>query len=147
MADAALAVSHDRVAAAKEENESTRIVFEDQSRTMQIELRTEYPWSPDSEGNPGLISGFVKALTEAWTGVDVIRSDKRKVAGLEGEEVVAYERKLDALDFTWARNREKSGAQYRPRLRLDMRARGTDREVAISIWDAILGSVRILPRR
>ncbi len=143
---AALAVSHERVAAEEEENESTLVVFQDEPRGMQMELKTEYPWFPDSEGEPGLISGFAKTLMESWSGVDVIRSERRSVAGMKGEEVIGQEEKRREINFTWARNREKSGTQYRPRLRIDMRARAEDRELAMAIWDAVLDSIRLLPR-
>jgi hypothetical protein len=146
MGGAALAVSHERVAAEEEENESTLVVFQDEPRGMQMELTTEYPWFPDSEGEPGLISGFAKALMESWSGVDVLRSERRSVAGMKGEEVIGQEEKRREINFTWARNREKSGTQYRPRLRIDMRARAEDRELAMAIWDAVLDSIRLLPR-
>jgi hypothetical protein len=140
-------VSPAEVARGADENESTYINLEDPSRRFIFSLRSAYPWSPDREGDRGLISGFVEAVLGLGAGYSSVRAVKRTVAGFGGEEAIIHDKERGTLAFTWARDPVRGTGGYSPNLRLDMRAPDEQREAALAVWDAILGSIRPLPPR
>lgn len=130
--------------------EAIAMTFEDPrlglGEQLNIDMRTDHdPLSP------GAIERWRSIRATAWmAGVsfDRIRARKRRVAGMDGEEVVHRGRargEEDELVFEWY-HPGVARSPLQPLLTIEMTASAEDEEEKIAYWDRLLESARPLPQ-
>lgn len=131
--------------------EAIAITFEEPGlglgEQLNIDMRTDY----DTE-TPSAIARWRSIRATAWmAGVsfDRIRARKRRVAGMDGEEVIHRGRKKgeeDELMFEWY-HPGIALSPFQPLLTIEMTASPEDVEAKIAYWDRLLESFRPLPQK
>jgi hypothetical protein len=127
--------------------ESTYARFEGHpsSLKLEIEMTEAHVDEPEDEGLLARTAAII--ATGYATGVDIrrLRSKKRKVAGLDGEEEV--DRMTDsnrtAISFGWRYAGKKDSGEY-PEIVIHMESPDGDVKEKLKIWDAILDSMKPL---
>lgn len=127
--------------------ESTYARFEGHPLNLKLELEMNETHT-DEPKDEGLLARTAAVIATGYaTGVDIdrIRSRKRKVAGLDGEEEV--DRMTDshraALSFGWRYAGKKDSGEY-PEIVIRMESPDAKLEDKLKIWDAILESMKPL---
>jgi hypothetical protein len=129
------------------EEESTYARFEGHPLNLKLELEMTET-HVDEPKNEGLLARTAAIIATGYaTGVDIrrLRSKKRKVAGLAGEEEV--DRMTDsnrtAISFGWRYAGKKNSGEY-PEIVIHMESPDGDVKEKLKIWDAILDSMKPL---
>lgn len=127
------------------EQESTYARFERHPSNLKLELEMTVTHTDDPK-DEGLLARTAAVIATGYaTGVhiDRIRSRKRTVAGLDGEEEV--DRMTDshrtAISFGWRYAGKKDSGEY-PEIAFRMESPDGELEEKLKIWDAILESMR-----
>lgn len=127
--------------------ESTYARFEGHPLNLKLELEMNETHT-DEPKDEGLLARTAAVIATGYaTGVDIdrIRSRKRQVAGLDGEEEV--DRMTDshraALSFGWRYAGKKDSGEY-PEIVIRMESPDAKLEDKLKIWDAILESMKPL---
>lgn len=112
---------------------------------LEIEMNETHIDEPKEEG---LLARTAAAILTGFAfGVDIkkIRSHKRTVAGLDGEEQVVRMKDKDGteLDFTWRYAGKKDSGEY-PKIVVTMESPDGKLEEKLKLWDAILDSMKPL---
>jgi len=127
------------------EQESTETSFYDKHLDLNLKIEmndTHTEEAPDE----GLIGRTTVVITTGYAaGVDIerIRSRKREIAGLKGEEEVDRMTSKDGteLDFGWRYAGEKNSGE-RPEILITMDSPDGNLDEKLKIWDAILDSFK-----
>jgi hypothetical protein len=121
--------------------------FKDPSLVLDlgIEMRETHKVEPKDEG---LLARTAAVIATGYaTGVDVkrLRSKKRTVAGLEGEEEVdrMRDKYRTAISFGWRYAGKKDSGEH-PEIVIRMESPDGKLEEKLKVWDAILDSIKPL---
>ncbi len=100
----------------------------------------------DEAPDTGLIARTAAAIASGFaTGLEIkkIRSGKRKLAGIEGEEEVvsATADGKTQLDFGWRFAGRKESGDY-PKIRVRMESADGQLDEKLKLWDAVLNSFK-----
>jgi hypothetical protein len=123
--------------------ESSDVRFEEHPLNLTLRIRMNETYSVEKAG---LIEKTIDAIVSGYAnGVQIkkIRSHKRTVAGLNGEEEVLRmtAKDEDALSFVWEFNgKENSGES--PRIVITMDTPYNSLDEKLKIWDAVLDSMK-----
>ena len=131
------------------EQESSYIAFEGHPLGLDFEVQTNEIHKEEKEGH-NLVGRLAAVLATGYNvGVKVtkIRTGKRTVAGLPGEEIIT---RLDEdgekeLSFAW-RHAGKKDSGEAPKILITMGTEDGQVEAKLKIWDSILDSMRPLYR-
>jgi hypothetical protein len=109
---------------------------------LEIEINETHVSEPENEG---LMARTSAAMTTGFaSGVDIkrLRSHKRKVAGLDGEEEVDRMKSTQRtmISYAW-RYPGKVGSGRYPEILISMESPDGDVDDKLDVWDAILDSV------
>ena len=127
--------------------ESTYARFEGHplSLKLEIEMTETHIDEPKDEGLLARTAAVIATGYATGVNIDRLRSCKRKVAGLDGEEEV--DRMTDshrtAVSFGWRYAGKKDSGEY-PEIVIRMESPDGKLEEKLKIWDAILDSMRPL---
>ena len=123
--------------------EESDVRFEDHSLslTLRIEMHETYEVE-----KAGLIESTIAVIASGYAGslnIEKIRSHKRTVGGLNGEEEVLreIENKKAALNFVWEYQGKVNSGEC-PRIVVTMDSPDENLEEKLEIWDAVLDSMK-----
>ena len=129
-----------------EYKESVNIAF--RGHPMDNELSLEIETDVMNEAyKAGIIDQLLAIIATKWAPelkIDKIRTKKRTVAGLKGEEVVylATESETDkAYTFIWGYPGKARNAHH-PLMKISMESQADNLEQKLALWDAVLDSMR-----
>ena len=114
---------------------------------LELKLRVETTEiHKDEAPDTGLIARTAAAIASGFaSGVEIkkIRSEKRKLAGLDGEEEVvsATAQGKTQLDFGWRFAGRKESGEY-PKIRIRMETPDGQLDEKLKLWDALLNSFK-----
>lgn len=125
------------------EHEETYARFEKHPLGLKLEFETRVTHQVEELG---LIERTAAAITSGFAaGVDIerIRSRKRTLSGIPGdEEVDRMKSKDDAkLSFAWIYNGKKDSGNF-PEIELTMESKDGDLDEKLKVWDAVLDSFK-----
>jgi hypothetical protein len=123
--------------------EKSYVRFEGHPLDLKIELEMHETYTVEKEG---LIEKTIDAIATGYaSGVKIkkIRSHKRTVADLNGEEEVLRmtEKGKSSLDFVWEYNGKENSGEY-PRIVISMESPDGNLDEKLKIWDAVLDSMK-----
>ena len=123
--------------------EKSYIRFEGHPLNIKIEVEMHETYTVEKAG---LIEKTIDAITTGYaSGVKMkkIRSQKRTVADLNGEEEVLRmtEKDKDALNFVWEYNGKENSGEC-PRIVITMDTPNGNLDEKLKIWDAVLDSMK-----
>jgi hypothetical protein len=129
-----------------EYKESVNIVFKSHplDGKMALSVRTDVVDEVEEEGLMDRLAGFVLTKLGADLKIEKIRTGKRTVAGLKGEEVLIRASEPDGakkLAFTWDYPGQKS-SPHAPNIIIDLFSEDGHLEEKLALWDAVLDSMR-----
>lgn len=125
------------------EQETAAARFEGHPLGLEINIETTETHKVEEAG---LIKKTMAAMAAGFaTGLDIdnIRSRKKTVAGLDGEEEVLRmnDGKKTVLNFAWEYRGRKDSGEY-PEMRITMDCADGKLEQKLQIWDAVLDSLK-----
>ncbi len=117
--------------------------FEGHPLGLEIDIETTETHKVEEAG---LIKKTMAAMATGFAAgldIDKIRSRKRTVAGLDGEEEVLRmnDGKKTVLNFAWEYRGRKDSGEY-PEMRITMDSADGKLEQKLQIWDAVLDSLK-----
>ena len=128
--------------------EEARARFHGGPDKLDLTFSYETTFEPRTEG---LMARFASALEKSAAtlfggGARPIRSGKRKVAGLQGEELVLHtsENGKEGLAFTWTTPGEAKSGKH-PEISIELTAPADRREERLQLWDALLDEIKPAP--
>ena len=112
---------------------------------FEIEMNEIHIDEPKDEGLLARVAAAIATGYANGVGIDRIRSHKRKVAGLDGEEEVNRMTDKDGaeINFVWRYAGKKDSGEY-PKIVLTMESQDDNLHEKLKIWDAILDSMKPL---
>ncbi|AAR36561.1 hypothetical protein KVP06_15920 [Geobacter sulfurreducens] len=125
------------------EQETAAARFEGHPLGLEIDIETTETHKVEEAG---LIKKTMAAMATGFaTGLDIdkIRSRKKTVAGLDGEEEVLKmnDGNKTVLNFAWEYRGRKDSGEY-PEIRITMDSADGKLEQKLQVWDAILNSLK-----
>lgn len=138
-------LEHGAIALPYLEQERTYSRFEGHPLNVKLEIETNEIHKDEPEGEN--LSGRLAAVlgTGFATGVNIekIRTGKRTVGGLHGEETVlrADDKKKVSLSFMWRYPGKKDSGEY-PEIIIEIDTRDGQLDEKLKLWDAILNSFK-----
>ena len=140
-------LQHGAIALPYLEQEETYARFEGHPLDLKLEIETR---AVHKVSESGLLDRLTAALAMKFApGVDIdkIRSGKRTVAGIKGEELImrGTEGGETELSFTWLFPGEKDSREH-PKISIEMESPDGQLEEKLKIWDAILDSMQAVRR-
>lgn len=138
-------LQHGAIALPYLEQEDARVRFEDKERGLRFQIETE---SVDEVEEAGLMDRLGALVTSGYASgfgvsVDKIRTGKRKVAGLKGEEAIfrMEDSEREEVTFSWEfSGKEDSGDS--PSILVTIETENRDIKEKTELWDAVLDSMR-----
>jgi type VI secretion system (T6SS) Tli4-like immunity protein len=121
--------------------------FLDSSQKLDLSFSSETTFEPRKDG---LMARFSSALERSaaslFAGIRPVRSQKRKVAGLPGEELVLHgtEGKKGELSFTWTTPGEARSGRH-PEIGIELTTPDDHQEERLKLWDALLDGITPAP--
>lgn len=125
------------------EQETAAARFEGHPLGLEINIETTETHQVEEAG---LIKKTIAAIATGFAAgldIDKIRSKKRTIAGLDGEEEVLRmnDGKTTVLNFAWEYRGRKDAGEY-PEMRITMDSADSKLEQKLKIWDALLNSLK-----
>lgn len=115
---------------------------------LDLSFSYETTFEPNTQG---LMERFASALEKSGAtvvggGARPIRNQKRKVAGLPGEEMIlhTHERGKGGLSFLWTTPGEEGSGKH-PEIGIEMESSDEKKDEKIELWDALLDAVKPVP--
>lgn len=123
--------------------EKSYIRFEGHPLNLKIEVEMHETYTVEKAG---IIEKTIDAISTGYaSGVKIkkVRSKKRTVAGLKGEEEVLRmtDKDKDALNFVWEYNGKENSGEC-PRIVITMESPDGNLEEKLKVWDAVLDSMK-----
>ncbi len=126
--------------------ESTRVSFVERARGLSFTVLTEEPFPEYHLGKKGRLAELARELKRREVGVETVHFGRRSVGTVRGDELIVHVRGRRELEFIWERSPPASYRGYDPDVRIEMRARDQNQEVARQVWDAALDSFEFLQK-
>lgn len=125
--------------------ERSRVSFYDRTLALRLEIEMDETYTVEGP-DENLIGRTTAAIATGYAGnidIERIRSRKRTVAGLPGEEEIDRMSDNDKteLDFGWRYAGEKNSGE-RPEILITMDSPDGNLEDKLKVWDAILDSFK-----
>jgi len=126
-----------------QETSKTCFYFHPLSLRLEIEMNDTHTEEAPDEGLIGRTTAVITTGYAAGVDIERIRSRKREIAGLKGEEEVDRMTGIDGteLDFGWRYAGEKNSGE-RPEILITMDSPDGNLDEKLKIWDAILDSLQ-----
>jgi hypothetical protein len=125
-----------------QEQESARAHFKSGPPYLEIDLTTE---TVVEVKHPGLFERFGRAVVNAGAastaGMSTVRSGKRRVGDLAGEEFILRDTEGGALRFLWEYPGEANSG-VRPKIQLQLVAPSADEKEQMALWEVLLSSLK-----
>ena len=127
--------------------ESTYAAFEEHPLGLELEIHINETHEEEKEGH-NLLGRLAAVLATGYNaGVDVkkIRTGKRTVAGLPGEEIIVRhdDGENKSLNFMW-RHAGKVDSGEKPEILIQMKSEDGQVDAKIKVWDVIVNSMQPL---
>jgi hypothetical protein len=114
-------------------------------KDIELDIETDVVGEVEKVSLVDKLNAMIATNYAPGLNIDKIRTRKRIVAGMQGEEIVYRATEKDGNDkglyFKWAFPGEKSNAHF-PNIAIDMQALYDNLEEKIAVWDTILDSMR-----
>lgn len=125
------------------DQEHTYARFEDASQHLKLEIKMDETHEVERGGLAEKLSDILATGFAPGLDIDKIRSHKRKVAGLKGEEIVirTTEHAESTLQFGWEYQGKKDSGEY-PEIQITMESPDGNLDEKLKVWDAILHSFK-----
>lgn len=130
-----------------DEAEKMYLRFEGHPLKLKVEIKTEVVKEVEKTNlverlGAALATNFAPGVT-----IDKIRTGSRKVADMDGDEVImrGTEGGKSELSFAWRHNGKKLSTTA-PKFTIEMESKDGQLDEKLAIWDAILDSIQVLPQ-
>jgi hypothetical protein len=132
-------LDHGAIAIASKYEENAEAEFEGHQLKVKVELTTK----TTSEPPPGLLERFMQgaAALASDSAISLARKGKRKVAGLNGEEILLRDSDQGKLSFIWSFPGEPDSARH-PSISLKMDTTEGELDQKTALWESMLDSMR-----
>lgn len=132
-------LGHGAIAIGAKYEENAEVEFEGHPLKVKVEFTTK----TTSEPPAGLLERFMQgaAALSSDSAISLARKGKRKVAGLNGEELLLRDSDQGKLSFIWSFPGEPDSAKH-PSISLKMDTADGELDQKTALWEALLDSMR-----
>ena len=138
-------LEHGYIALPYLEQEEAYARFEGHPLGLKLRIQTNetHKDEPQNEGLLGRLTAVLATGFAAGVDIEKIRTGKREIAGLKGEETVlrAKTKEKTDLSFIWRYAGKKDSGVY-PEILIEIEAKDGQLEEKLKLWDALLNSFR-----
>jgi hypothetical protein len=135
-------------ASTRDAEENLGVLFKDPSKEIRFSLESTFPWQGRDSRKPSFL-GRLTQVVGGWAfGMRSIRTGRRTVAGLKGEEALMRlkgdEDDPDELAFGWVYEPPAGSTGFRPKIAIELTSPATDVDEKVALWDLALDRIGLL---
>lgn len=142
-------LEHGYIALSYASQERTYTRFEGHPFGLKLEIETNetHEDEPPDEGLLGRLAAVLVTGFAAGVDIEKIRTGKREVGGLKGEETIlrAKTKEKTDLSFLWRYAGKKDSGDH-PKMVIEIEANDGQLDEKLKLWDALLNSVKPIPQ-